>query len=287
MPYKTSFWLTLCDFIVSLLNTLDPLQSYQSFHKKADDFYNSHHKSLNPAKRECQNLNSDKPSTSQNSSNRNINVTPSPKRLKKANTSTITQHPINDQSIGVIPNLKRYLIGVIGNLFAHKWPSNAISNGVDLSWILRSETVQATNIQLIHKVNLWRQGYKALSTKVVSRTCPKSPSTAHQDYFANVLLPAAVIGISDCKIPLWLMSIERIVDLINGIDHAAVAEFLINLSSYVEFEMEAHLSCNSTILYVMTTHYNHCYRHQHIAKECHHSTNQNVFYGIDYESHVE
>ncbi len=76
-------------------------------------------------------------------------------------------------------------------------------------------------------------------------------------------------------------------DLINGIDHAAVAEFLINLSSYVEFEMEAHLSCNSTILYVMTTHYNHCYRHQHIAKECHHSTNQNVFYGIDYESHVE
>lgn len=182
-------------------------------------------------------------------------------------------------SHGTMPRMKQFLWGLVFNLFGKKYPSKYPPCGHDLSWIHRNEAVEASNLHLVLKLHLWKVAYEETSKKAVKKYNLEECSTTDQDIFANELLPKAICAIAASKVPVWIMSNERIVELIPGIDELSIAELITNTSSYSEFSMVTHISNNLDTVYVQTSHYSHCFDpNKDIATG---SKTLDIFYGIN------
>lgn len=133
-------------------------------------------------------------------------------------------------------------------------------------------------------MNLWSKAYRRISRDAIVKKNLKNTVTKHQDIFVNEYLPKAIDGVASCDIPIWLMSQERIYELIDGVDDLAVAELVVNLCSYDQFCMEAHLSIDSDILYILTVHHGYTFDNNKVMDKG--MSSLDIFYGVDIETHI-
>lgn len=182
---------------------------------------------------------------------------------------------------------KEHIHHVMYNLHSYPYPSFVNPRGEDLSWMNRKEIVDPMNVHLVLKLHLWMDGYASTSNHEIQTHTSKMFTVDNgQDKFAQEVVPKAISGIAACKIPVWMMSPIRMVQLIDGVEDLAVAELIANISSYGQFDFEYHISLASpNVLYALTIHHSPIFESS--KKQNDNSlTTCDVFYGINKLSHI-
>ena len=201
------------------------------------------------------------------------------KHAKSDNNTEVSNH--EDTNVVKLNCVKQHIHKVHSNLHNHTYPAGfSVKTSADVGWMLNINAVESMNIHLIHKLMLWQKGHTSYTAKVVSSNELPGTVAYHQTTFVETLVHRAIVGIMQCNIPVWLMSEDRMIEIIDGIDTLCVAQFVKNTASYDQFIFESHLSICAQHLYVATVH--HGYIFDHIPRDYF----LGVFYGIDYDSHV-
>jgi hypothetical protein len=178
-------------------------------------------------------------------------------------------------------NVKQYVHKVHSNVSQHTYPNGAsINRSADISWMLNRNAVTSLNVHLLRKLLLWQKGHTSYTDKVLSSNDLPNAVAYHQTKFVETLVKRAILGIRGCNIPVWIISEDRMVEIIDGIDTLPVAQLVKNFASYDQFFFECDLSVCSKYLYVKTIH--HGYIFDNDEREYFYE----VFYGLDYKSHV-
>ena len=188
-------------------------------------------------------------------------------------------HPQLTPAVSKLKTAKQHIHNVVTNLIGFPFPKQIHRSSQDLSWMTKPVTIKAMNLHLVHKLILWSKGFLSHRDNIVTNKKMIAQSTHYQDLFVNKFVQTAISGVASCKIPVWLMSQDRMIELIDGIDHLSVADLVKNLSSYDQFYFEHHVSLCSKILYTATIHHGHSF-----DPKLHQSPGQDfieVFYGLD------
>ena len=183
--------------------------------------------------------------------------------------------------VAKLKSVKQHIHKVHGNLSSYTYPGGIPFNKfADVGWMLKLNVVESMNVHLIHKLVLWQKGHLSYIDKVISSNDLPSTVVCDQKTFVQTLVGRAICGIAQCNIPVWLMSEDRMIEIIDGIDSLAVAQLVKNTASYDQFIFESHLSLCSGFIYVKTVHHGHNF--DHVTRDYFFE----VFYGLDYQNNV-
>ena len=220
-----------------------------------------------------------------------------PVKKRKSSTTTFKSDPVKQEATDTVvhaeesrseqcknrPHLKCFVFGIAYNLLGKTFPSDVQKLGTDMSWLVEEHTTESSNLHLVLKMLEWKHAYERFSEYGKEKHSLPKESTKHQDIFANVMVPRAISAIASCKLPVWLMSDERMIEIIEGIDDVSVAGLVVNLSSHAQFGMNCHISSTNIVVYIETIHYDHIFvqNKAYITG----SETKSVFYGVDENTH--
>ena len=186
-------------------------------------------------------------------------------------------------TIKKLTSVKEHIFKVVTNLHGQEQhPVSCKQESSDLGWLTNVNAVTSMNMHLIHKLELWKKGFISYIERAVTETKLSRNVSYHQYMFANSLLPDAISGIAHSNFPVWLMSKDRMVELVDGIGMLPLAELIQNIASYDQFGFEHHISMCSKHLYALTIHYDHCYNQTNFDDST--LDTLDVFYGLDADS---
>lgn len=183
-------------------------------------------------------------------------------------------------SIKKLTSVKEHIFKVVTNLHGQEqYPVSCKPESSDIGWLTDVNAVSSMNMHLINKLELWKKGFISYIDRAVTNMNLSRNVSYHQYMFATSLLPDAIAGIAHSNVPVWLMSKDRMVELVDGIGMLPLAELIQNIASYDQFGFEHHISMCSKHLYALTIHHDHCYN-QTNSDDCTLDT-LDVFYGLD------